>query len=81
MGRSNVPIFLVECEATIYDNDLNLIIEAKDATQAKVIAQQRLRPEFVKEYHIRNLTENPDSYPKGVFHEYSPHAGDPELGE
>ena len=76
-----MPIFLVECEANVYDNDLNLIIEAKDEKEAKEIAQQRLNRQFVKVYHIRNISTNPDSYSKGVLHEYGPHAGDPTLGE
>lgn len=68
-----MAIFLVECIATVYDNDLNLIIEAKTESQAKEIAKKQLGPQFVKKYQITKLSGE-------ILHEYSPHAGDPNLG-
>ena len=75
-----MPVFLVECDAIVYDNDLNLIIFARTKKEAKEIAMTRLSKEFVKEYKVEELkTKNP--YGIGVLHEYGPHAGDPTLGE
>lgn len=72
-----MAIFLIECIADVYDNDLNLIIGAETELQAKEIAKKRLSPQHVKEYQITNLSEKDKSRP---LHEYSPHAGDPNLG-
>jgi len=72
-----MPTFLVECDATVYDNDLNLIIEAETEEQAQKIAEKRLKREHVKKYRITNLSKRDKSRP---LHEYSPHAGDPNLG-
>lgn len=87
-----LKIFLVELDAVVYDNDTNYIVLAKSAEEAtriireefdyvakyaKTITAQELEVGKTKKSNWKEV--RPDG--AGVLHEYSPHAGDPELGD
>lgn len=87
-----MPIFLVRVEASVYDNDQNFIVVADSSEEAiriveaeeeiitkdaRIIAVEALNAWKTKASGWKETLPNG----KGIYHEYSPHAGDPELGE
>ena len=71
-----MKIFLAEIDSQVYDNDIVFIVVAEDLPQAEKIVKDRYG-QFISKQLIAEL---PSSIAQ-IIHEYSPHEGDPALGE
>lgn len=74
-----MPIFLVEVNASVYDNDINYLVRACNEEECRKAVELHLK------LHARALigseleiTKLPDRL--GIIYNYCPHAGDPNLG-
>ena len=87
-----MPIFLVEVYASVYDNDCNFIVSAESSEEALKIVQEEVPyiTEGAESIRAHLLTprkstihswKKPREGGKGILLDFSPHAGDPDLGE
>lgn len=93
IGISDEPkLYLVEVEASVYDNDINLVVVADNSTEAiNIVKEEKPNITFGAKNILASLLTPEKTIAsgwkeyrpngKGIVYAYSPHAGDQSLGE